>query len=407
MKLNEQTLKNIEVIKTYILGNYKNNFREPSPGLPYKFLVPGCAYAQQLWDWDSWLTGVALMEIDAEGSFEYQKGCVLDFLDHLDEQGRMPILVCQKPYPIFELSDKETNIHKPCLAQHALAICEKYKDSSWLEKGFDKIIKFISYYEKHQFDKESGLFFWIDDFAIGFDNDPTVFYRPNKSTAAIYLNSLMYKELVSISEIANLLKRDEIAEEFKNKALALKNAINAECYDEVDGFYYSADISLRKVDPNEWLHQGCRRFWHSLPIKIKTWAGMLPLWCGIASKEQAERVVENYLEEGGLYSNFGIRSISKKEKMYKVIASGNPSCWLGPIWISANYLTYVGLRNYGYDKLADELAIKTINLLGEGITKHGEFHEYYDPDTGEGVNNKGFQSWNFLVYNMIKDLENK
>lgn len=403
--MDKKTLKNIELIKNYIFSNYKNNLREPAEKLPYRFLVPGAAYAQQLWDWDSWLTGIALMEIDAKGTEEYQKGCILDFLSNMDEEGRMPILVTNKPYPIFELSNKETNIHKPCLAQHALEISKKYGGAKWLESYFDKFLLFISYYEKHQKDEESGLFFWIDDFAIGFDNDPTVFYRQNKSSGAIYLNCLMYKELVAIKELAAMLNKKDVEKAFEEKIKQLKQAINNECFDNVDGFYYSVDLSLEKIDPDEWLHQGCRRFWHSLPIKIKTWASMLPLWCGIASKEQAEQAVKVYMDEDGLRSKYGIRSVSKKEKMFRNMKSGNPSCWLGPIWISANYLTYLGLKNYGYDDLAKEIAIKTINLLGDDIAKCGEFHEYYDSETGEGLLNQGFQSWNFLVFNLIKELE--
>jgi putative isomerase len=34
-------------------------------------------------------------------------------------------------------------------------------------------------------------------------------------------------------------------------------------------------------------------------------------------------------------------------------------------------------------------------------------HEYYHPDTGEGVHNLSFQSWNLLVNNMIAWLEGR
>ena len=41
-------------------------------------------------------------------------------------------------------------------------------------------------------------------------------------------------------------------------------------------------------------------------------------------------------------------------------------------------------------------------MFGKDIEENGEMHEYYDPETGKGVHNKGFQSWNLLVVNMIK-----
>ena len=405
--MDKELNKYISLIEDYISKNYRNNFREPVPGyLNHKFLVPGSGYIHQLWDWDSWLTGYALMSLKDKDIEEYQKGCVLNFLEHMDEDGRIPILVQDYPSPIFDLNENyKSNIHKPCLAIHALEISEHYKDAKWLEPYFDKLLKFISYYENNQKDVESGLFYWIDDLGIGFDNDPTVFYRPDKSTGAIYLNSLMYQELLSVSKLAGLLNKKDIEKEYLNKSNELKNAINDECFDKVDGFYYSVDLSLRKVDSNVWLHKGHPRFWHSLPIKITTWAGLLPLWNGIASKENAEAVIKRYLNKDGLFSEYGIRSVAKNEKMFGIFDTGNPSCWLGPIWINANYFTYLGLKRYGYLDLAKDIAKKTILLLGRDIELNGEFHEYYDSETGEGVRGKGFQSWNFLVLKMIEDLK--
>lgn len=393
------------LITAYITNNYKQNFREPESWIKYPFLVPGANYSKSLWDWDSWLTGEALLELDDETIIKYQKGCILNFLDHTKENGMMPILIQTDNKVKKDFSDNYVgNIHKPCIAQHALSISKKINDVEWLRPHFNKIEKFIEFYEINQFDKESGLYFWIDDTAIGFDNDPTVFYRPNNSTGAIYLNSMMYKELLAISELAEMFGNKTKAEEFKNKAETLKLSIQKECFDNVDCFFYSVDLSLRKVDPTVHLHSGQPRFWHSLPIKITTWAGLMPLWAEIATKEQAELVLKHYLDKDGLNSKFGVRSVSKKEKMYGIFNTGNPSCWLGPVWIVANYMAYEGFKNYGFVKEAKELAIKTITLLGEDLEKNGEFHEYYDGDTGLGVRGKGFQSWNFLVIKMIKDL---
>ena len=50
---------------------------------------------------------------------------------------------------------------------------------------------------------------------------------------------------------------------------------------------------------------------------------------------------------------------------------------------------------------------KMNQLFGEDIEENGEMHEYYDPDSGVGVNNSGFQSWNLLVNNMIAWIEGR
>jgi putative isomerase len=53
-----------------------------------------------------------------------------------------------------------------------------------------------------------------------------------------------------------------------------------------------------------------------------------------------------------------------------------------------------------------ELAIKTIRLFGRDFERFGALHEYYQPENGEPILNRGFQNWNYLILNMINWLEN-
>ena len=405
--MDKELLKNIELVENYILSEYERILREPMGQLSNSFIVPGASYSYQMWDWDSWLMDIALVEIAKEKKKDisiYEKGCILNFLEHADEDGRIPINVKANETSIFDLvPGSEVNIHKPCLAQHALFVSEQYgKDAEWLREGFLVIKKFIGWYETNCKHEESGLYYWIDDFAIGIDNDPCVFYRPNKSTAAIFLNCLMYSELMAMSKLCEMLG-DGDKTVYAEKAEALKVAIQTQCWDERDGFYYSADVLLTPIDPNRWLHSGCPRHWQTLPMRIGVWSGFLTMWNGIATKEQAKRMVEeHYLNKKTFYAKYGVRSLSRAEKMYRVVKSGNPSCWLGPIWGNVNYMVFQGLLRYGYIELARELAEKTITLFGQDIAECGDMHEYYDPDSGEPINNKGFQSWNLLAYNMCQ-----
>ena len=116
-------------------------------------------------------------------------------------------------------------------------------------------------------------------------------------------------------------------------------------------------------------------------------------------------VREHYLDERTFFAPYGVRTLSKMEKMYAIIKSGNPSCWLGPIWGISNYMVFDGLRKYGFIDEARSLAEKTITLFGRSIERTGELYEYYDPESGEGVNNPGFQNWNLLSLNMLRWLE--
>lgn len=132
------------------------------------------------------------------------------------------------------------------------------------------------------------------------------------------------------------------------------------------------------------------------------------MWAGVATPGQAQQMVEeNLLNTNTFDAPYGVRSLSKMEKMYDVRATSNPSNWLGPIWVNANYLVFRGLVKYGYQDQARVLAEKTIKLIGMDYEKHGMLHEYYLPDSGEPVMNPGFQDWNLLVLNMIAWYEGK
>ena len=133
-----------------------------------------------------------------------------------------------------------------------------------------------------------------------------------------------------------------------------------------------------------------------------------PLWAGIATPQQAEEIVaRQYLDTTLFCCPAGVRSLSPLEKMYNTKASGNPSSWQGPVWICVNYLVFRGLLRYGYTAEARLLAWKTIILLGRDFERFGALHEYYLPENGEPVLNRGFQNWNFLVLNMIAWLDGR
>lgn len=176
---------------------------------------------------------------------------------------------------------------------------------------------------------------------------------------------------------------------------------------------WTANVALKQIlhergDAEDYSRRGFGRTYDGLLIKIQTWCGFLALWSGIATPEQADRVVkENYREKRTFNAEYGVRTLSRLEKMYSVVASGCPSNWCGPIWGISNYLTFRGLVRYGYDEEAKELAEKTIRLFGRDFERFGALHEYYQPDNGEPVLNRGFQNWNYLVLNMINWLEGK
>lgn len=417
--MSDEIKKYMEIIKKYCHADYKGMLREAGGTCTYPFLTPGSQqYGDVLWDWDSWLSNVALRQIlmeigDEEENVkaqEYERGCVLNYLSWGGMDGWIPIVVDRytnlgeyKPKDIYS-----TNMHKPVLAQHAAFLTRLGNDDAeWLRDKFYYLQTFVNNYRNHH--KHScGLYFWQNDHAIGVDNDPCTYFRPARSSGSIYLNCLMYKELEAVAYLCNCLKLDEIGAQYKKDAQKLKAAILEHCWDEKDGFFYSVDLNLLPNTNVRGIHFGQPRDWDCLIQRIGVWSGFMALWAGIATKEQAERIVaENYRDTRTFHAPFGVRTLSKLEKMYNLRASGNPSSWLGPIWGISNYMTFRGLVKYGFVDDAKELAEKTVKLFGRDLERFGALHEYYQPENGEPILNRGFQNWNLLVLNMIAWLEGK
>ena len=61
--MDEKMKKYIELVQSYAKANYRKCFRESGGKFAYPYFVPGSSYAYELWDWDSWLTDIALAEI--------------------------------------------------------------------------------------------------------------------------------------------------------------------------------------------------------------------------------------------------------------------------------------------------------------------------------------------------------
>ena len=435
------TKEHRELIKKHIYGDYKLMYRQPTGGaLVYPYLTPGSKqYASVLWDWDSWLSDIALRqtlndvgtEADRMEALVYEQGCVLNYLTYTSvEDGYMPMVVDAESDPV-KIRPKDiykTNMHKPCLAQHAAFLVQQAAQQYRLEEGkegetaewirpyFPRLEAFIQNYHDHHRHAATGLYYWQDDLAIGVDNDPSTFFRPKGSSASIYLNCMMYKELRAMSYLASQLQLTDAEGKYALMADSLCQNVRRWCWDEKDGMYYSVDLNLVDYtgEPQTIfgkpfvLHEGAPRHYPCLIQRLGCWSGFMALWAGIATPEQSCRMVrENLLDERTFCAPYGVRTLSRLEQMYNLRATHNPSNWQGPIWGISNYMVFRGLADYGFRKEARQVAEKTVVLFGEDLMKNGVLHEYYDPDTGAPIINPGFQNWNYLVLNMVAWLEGR
>jgi putative isomerase len=377
--------------------------------------LPGKQYSTSLWDWDTYWTARGLFRFAAISKDadlqkklgEHAIGSFLNFFDHQSEEGRVSIMMDVKdadPFGTLKADrPKSQNQAKPIFGQMALLIADETGSVDWLAPQFDKLLRFYgSWVTGNQ--SAIGLLVWGNDVAIGNDNDPTTFGRPFFSSANLLLNCLFYEDLKAATELAGRLKRSDDQQRLEVQARTLGEQIQKYCWDPRDQYYYTVDVQCvdrrRELIPH--VRPGMDMSWHCLPLRIQTFTGFLPLWCGLATADQAKALVAtNYVADDRLRGEWGVRSLSSKETMYSMDFSSDPSNWLGPVWIIVNYFVWKGLRDFGFQTEAGELADKTVRLLSADLARNGSLNEYYHPDTGMALSHKGFMDWNMLVLEMV------
>jgi putative isomerase len=401
-----------EIIGKTIKNAFADTLKEASGGLQHPYISPGGVYSVDLWDWDSYWTAYAMLGMankfqDRElyGKIKpYARGVLFNFLEHAGEDGSLPIMMSPTDDDWFDSRlSPENNMAKPFIAQLAqLLMVHDVIDANELIELFYVIRDFHACYRRRFLHPETGLVCWGSDLGIGVDDDPTVWGRPRRSCGSIFLNTFLYRDYLAAAEISTSVGRSDYAAEYRELADGLKTAIQKYCWDSREKAFFSVDQQCRQnLYPHRYwgtLNRKLTPFWQCLKLKVLSWSAILPLWAGIADQSQIADFIREHFVPERLMSSFGIRSLSADEPMYAPeVARGNPSNWLGPIWLLPNYLTYEMLSANGYVALASELAEKIKLLLATDLKSTGTLHEYYSPESGRGVCTPGFMSWNSLA----------
>ena len=333
-------------------------------------VLTGYSYGE-FYDWDLYFENLFLTYY---GIADYNRNGVEMFLDQQLENGfisRTMGLSWSKPRHHF----------KPFLAQIALLGCRQTGDYRWLMgKYYDRLQKYLDYWFWFcDFDK-NGLCVWDGSDHSGMDNQVRrCGYDGVMTVEGVDLNCYLQRELLAMAELADELGRPGEAEDFRNSAVRLEGLINQIFWDEVDAFYY---------DRNERTGQ---------PVRIKSIAGLIPLWPGLASQERATRLIENHLlNSEEFWLRYPVATWAKSEPDYYQERRGGECTWMGATWVPTNYMVFHGLMKYGYKEAACELAEKTFNMvLNEAATR-----EYYNGETGSGQGLNPFWGWSTLAYVM-------
>lgn len=181
----------------------------------------------------------------------------------------------------------------------------------------------------------------------------------------VLFNSILCRANVDLEEIATLVGEDPgPVRAWRDKT---STAINERLWDERDGTYYSFDRVAGHL------------------LKDDTIAGFGPLFGQVAPPDRAARLIEGKLRNSRQYwpaGGYPVPTTALDSSWF------NPeNYWLGPVWISTNWMLIQGLLDGGSEGLAEDLSHRTLDL----VTRSG-YREYFNPLTGQGYGTDSF-SW--------------
>jgi alpha,alpha-trehalase len=363
----------------------------PAEGfIEYDYLIPA-GYYKQMWDWDGFFIGSHLAQ---QGKPQYLKWWVLDFAGAIDQDGYVAGCITTKgPRPLMGKFAM-----KPFLAQGAVIASEGLGDYRWVKPIWESLRKVIVYREQTQFDPKYGLFFWENAISSGADNNVALTNDPNDKSAilATDISTFQLREYKAMAQLADRLGKPDEAAEYRKKAADLKAAMLAHMWFAQESMFYNIRRDTGK------------------PVKRISYSNFVPLIDDILPEKSAQDMIRRYLwNKDYMLAPYGVRSLSKQDPDYNNAAIIVPySNWQGPIWINANYLNYISLKRYGFDKEAAELSGILGRMVLADIQRWGSMHEDYNAETGEGLAPTpeqspnhvfaGFVGWNLLVQDMLQ-----
>jgi hypothetical protein len=172
----------------------------------------------------------------------------------------------------------------------------------------------------------------------------------------VLFNSLLVQANRDLAQIAGIL--DEDGSRFEEWADRTARSIEDHLWEPEARTYLDVDVTIDERVP------------------VRSGASLAPLYAGIPSPERAAQLLEvnrplvvPVSPAGSVVASIGVDDPVFEPGRY----------WRGPVWPMLNWVTYRGLKRYGYEREAADLRDGIIELV------HREgFWEHYNPLTGRG-----------------------
>jgi hypothetical protein len=240
-------------------------------------------------------------------------------------------------------------------------IYQKDKDLEYLKECAPALKKFLIWTMENRDKNNNGLLEWFTepDYTeckcgeSGLDNSPRFDF--DVELDAIDFSTYLCNDAKYLALIYKAIGDEVNYQYFQTVYERVKEKINALCWSEEDGLYYD-------------------RLFSGELTGVASPSSFLPMFAGICSQEQADKMVKVLLDEERFWTAMPIPSMPKDSEFYDI------DMWRGCSWLNVNYFLMLGLKKYGYDELAEELKNRTLSAVNKWYQETGNLFEFYDAD---------------------------
>ena len=379
---------------TMIRRNYED--RGTLVGLPHPYVVPTAQSRtefqfEEQYYWDSYFIAIGM------NAPEHQQ-IVEGMLDNLMYLFKRFSLV-----PNASRMYMTSRSQPPLLTRYIFHVYDTYhKSPEWLESRmevalseYDHVWMNESHPLWHRVYKGLSRYYDVNvlhDLAeaeSGWDMTPR-FERKCLDFLPVDLNSLLYiyeKDFARYAEIKNDAKT---AQNWHEAAARRAKAMSELMWAKYRGFFFDYNYS-KKEQGGVW-----------------SLAAYYTMWAGLATDEQAERLVDNLVkfEKSG-----GLTTTTRQLFDPSLLFGSLRAQWAYPNgWSPLHFIVIDGLRRYGYNDVARRIALRWISTNIEWFENHGEFLEKYnvvsphkEPVEGVYPSQTGFGWTNGVLVRLIHD----
>lgn len=394
---------------------HKNNISKiPAATNPEEPYYVDEAFSGNIFVWDTML----MMMFDKYGINEFPTLPSIDnfYYNQVDSDDERDGYICReivestgKDYWDYA-TKKNTGTNPPLFAMAEWEQYQIHGDVSRFSKVingktiYERLIAQYNYIERNK-KMENGLYGKTNGFGNGLDNTPNQDgYRLSTDDAdgRQTYNDLSIQQAQAawyISLIAEAMGKEEDARYFLSEHDRIAALINEKLWSEEAQMYSNiAEDGVTKTNV-------------STPTNLWALAGR------VATDERAKAIIENHgLNSQKLYRPQGLATTAYdwENEVSRFHAEG--AYWLGSVWAPTSYQYVYGLREYGYDQLAFEEAVRHVNMAadvyqagkeGNGVSQATVWENYSSEYTKNGSQSRAnFAGWtgSFGVGMVLEDL---